>query len=62
MGEGGGGAGSCIALIVEIHGGYQTVTHGKYVENLAVGKDIPLETFYELVHVDEDSASVLLGH
>src|SRR5271154_7461162 len=51
-----------IGLIPEVHGCDKTAVHSEYVENLAVGKYIPLKALDELVHPDAGLAPVFLGH
>ncbi len=53
---------SCIGLISEVHGCDKPPVHGKYVENLAVRKNITLKALNNLVHPDAGLASVFLGY
>src|ERR1700679_623222 len=62
MREGGRRTSGCIGLIPEVHGCDKTTAHGEYVENLAVGKNIPLKALDELVHPDARLGSIFLGH
>lgn len=50
-----------IGLIAELHGCDETVLHGEYVENFAIGKDISLKAPDDLVHPDADLASAFVG-
>jgi hypothetical protein len=48
-----------IGLIPEVHCRDKTAVHSKYVQSLAVRKNIPLKALDELVHPDACLASVV---